>query len=265
MSKAARKAKRQPAHGSYSENRDVIHIESARDRRVSRSQLHRAGQMNHDHSMPIREERDSSPVRPRNAKQAAYLQSLSENRVTVGYGPAGTGKTYIATKFAAQQLVEDPYHRLYLCRPAVEAEENLGFLPGDAYEKIRPFFEPYFDVLELHLGVSHVEYLLKAKRIQMRPFAHMRGTTFRNATILLDEAQNTTEGQMKMFLTRIGQGSRIIIDGDVTQKDIKKASGLTDLCKRMKGITGFNFVQFEEKDCVRDPLVKEILARYNDE
>ena len=185
-----------------------------------------------------------------------------------GIGPAGTGKTFVAVVMAVQALKKGQVKKIILTRPAVEAGENLGFLPGDLKEKVDPYLRPIYDALYAIYGVEHTNRLLERGVIEVAPLAYMRGRTLEEAFIILDEAQNTTRAQMKMFLTRLGFGSKMIINGDKTQVDLPKGShmsGLVDAENKLKGISGISFVEFDAFDVVRHPLVSSIIDAYSEQ
>lgn len=196
--------------------------------------------------------------------QPKYLDAIRGHDLTFGVGPAGTGKTYVSTKWAAIEVDQKRYQRLIIVRPIVEAGGGLGFLPGDIAEKTDPYQEPFKRVLIEHWGESHLENLMRgedAKVVFVAP-EFIRGRTFDNAVVILDEAQNMTPLQMKTFLTRIGENSKVIINGDVDQVDIKGVSGLKDAIDRLEGMEEVGIVHFTEEDIVRSKLVKAILMRY---
>lgn len=203
-------------------------------------------------------------VAPRNVKQRLYLKTVAERDVVFAIGPAGTGKTYLAVAMAAAALLERKIKRIVLCRPAVEAGERLGFLPGDLVEKINPYLRPLYDALYDILGYEKTGKMLERGVIEVAPIAFMRGRTLNDAFIILDEAQNTTTEQMKMFLTRIGFFSKAVITGDVTQVDLPqgKASGLREARRILSNVPEIGFVTFDEKDVVRHPIVQAIVAAY---
>ncbi|MHB8404741.1 MAG: PhoH family protein [Gammaproteobacteria bacterium] len=203
-------------------------------------------------------------VRGRGPNQRHYLQNIADHDLTFGIGPAGTGKTYLAVASAVAALNRDQVRRLVLVRPAVEAGERLGFLPGDLTEKVDPYLRPIYDALYEMLGFERVGKLLEHGVIEVAPLAFMRGRTLNEAFIILDEAQNTTIDQMKMFLTRIGFGSRTVVTGDITQVDIPRPqrSGLRDAVELLRGMQGVSFTFFTAADVVRHPLVQRIVAAY---
>jgi phosphate starvation-inducible PhoH-like protein len=206
-------------------------------------------------------------VSPRNIKQRLYLRTVAERDVVFAIGPAGTGKTYLAVAMAASALLERRIKRIVLCRPAVEAGERLGFLPGDLVEKINPYLRPLYDALYDILGYEKTGKMLERGVIEVAPIAFMRGRTLNDAFIILDEAQNTTSEQMKMFLTRIGFFSKAVITGDVTQVDLPqgKASGLREARRILSHVPEIGFVTFDERDVVRHPIVQAIVAAYESE
>ena len=205
-------------------------------------------------------------VSPRNMAQKNYLQAIQDHDMTFAVGPAGTGKTYLAVGVACAALNEKLMKRIVLCRPAVEAGEKLGFLPGDLVEKINPYLRPLYDSLYDILGFEKVAKLMERNVIEIAPLAFMRGRTLSDAFIILDEAQNTTPEQMKMFVTRLGFGSKAVITGDVTQVDLPegKRSGLADARATLRGVEGIKFFEFSNKDVVRHPLVGRIVHAYDD-
>lgn len=198
----------------------------------------------------------------RNKAQTNYLQKIESNQLVFGVGPAGTGKSFVATMYAAQQLEAKRIRRFIVCRPAVEAGESLGFLPGEIEDKWAPYFRPIRDILVRYFGQNAVDCMLKNGSIEMAPIAYLRGQTFEDAIVLLDEAQNCTVGQMKLFLTRIGEHCTVIVDGDTDQVDIKEASGLQDAIQRFDGMDNCAIQEFNEDDIVRSGLVRDIIKRY---
>lgn len=204
------------------------------------------------------------PIHAKNFAQGQYLDALRNNQITFAVGPAGTGKSYIATAYAAEQLYYKRIDKIIITRPAVEAEETLGHLPGELEEKYAPYLLPIKEILESLLGKPFVEYCLKSGAIEAVPIAFMRGRTFDNAIVILDEAQNCTPTQMKLILSRIGEGCQYIIDGDVSQKDIRGQSGLDDAIKRLDGIKGIEVVHFLEADIVRSAMCKKIIQAYSE-
>jgi phosphate starvation-inducible PhoH-like protein len=204
-------------------------------------------------------------VSPRNMAQKLYLQAINDNDIVFGVGPAGTGKTYLAVAAASAALNDKQIKRIVLCRPAVEAGERLGFLPGDIAEKINPYLRPLYDSLYDIIGFEKVEKLMERSVIEIAPLAFMRGRTLNDAFIILDEAQNTTPEQMKMFLTRLGFGSKAVVTGDITQVDLPdgKKSGLREVRRILDGVEGLQFFDFTDKDVVRHPLVAKIVTAYD--
>ena len=203
-------------------------------------------------------------IRVRGQHQNDYVEAIRRNHLAFGIGPAGTGKTYLAVACAVEALEQDYIKRLVLVRPAVEAGERLGFLPGDLSQKVDPYLRPMYDALYEMLGFEKVEKLIEKNVIEVAPLAYMRGRTLNDAFIILDEAQNTTTEQMKMFLTRIGFGSTAIVAGDVTQIDLPKhtQSGLSHVTKVLKNVQGIKFIYFSSADVVRHPLVQQIVDAY---
>lgn len=203
-------------------------------------------------------------VFPKGLTQGRYIHAIRNNDCTFGIGPAGTGKTFLAVAMAVWALKEKRVKRIILTRPAVEAGEKLGFLPGDIAEKVNPYLRPLYDALFDLLDVERVHKFLENDIIEIAPIAFMRGRTLNDSFIILDEAQNTTREQMKMFLTRLGFNSKAVITGDITQIDIEpsRKSGLVDAAEILKGIDGIAFVYFSEKDVVRHPLVQKIIKAY---
>src|SRR5437764_859538 len=204
-------------------------------------------------------------VTPRNVAQKLYLQAMQDFDITVSIGPAGTGKTFLAVAAAAAALQEKSIKRIVLCRPAVEAGERLGFLPGDIAEKVNPYLRPLYDSLYDIIGFEKVEKLMERSVIEIAPLAFMRGRTLNDAFIILDEAQNTTPEQMKMFLTRLGFGSRAVVTGDITQVDLPEGrkSGLREVRRILEGIEGIKFFDFSDRDVVRHPVVAKIVTAYD--
>jgi len=203
-------------------------------------------------------------VEPRTAAQRAYVEALFAHELAFGIGPAGTGKTYLAVAVAVTHFISGHVDRIILSRPAVEAGERLGFLPGDMKEKVDPYMQPLYDALNDFLPARQVQKLLEEKRIEIAPLAFMRGRTLSNAYVVLDEAQNATTMQMKMFLTRLGEGSRMVVTGDRTQIDLPRgvASGLVEAERLLDGVRGVSFTHFTAADVVRHPLVARIIAAY---
>jgi phosphate starvation-inducible PhoH-like protein len=204
-------------------------------------------------------------VKPRGKNQQAYVRSIARHDVNFGIGPAGTGKTYLAVACAVEALIQEKVRRILLVRPAVEAGEKLGYLPGDLAQKIDPYLRPLYDALYEMLGFDTVNKYIERNIIEVAPLAFMRGRTLNNAFIILDEAQNTTREQMKMFLTRIGFGSTAVITGDATQIDLPRGSqsGLTHVMSILDGVEGLGFTYFQARDVVRHPMVQRIVEAYD--
>ncbi|WP_337844204.1 PhoH family protein [Thermus sp.] len=203
-------------------------------------------------------------LRPKTPGQRRYVEAIAQHDITFGIGPAGTGKTYLAVAMAVSHLKARKVKRIVLTRPAVEAGEKLGFLPGDIQAKVDPYLRPLYDALFDMIDAERFEQYLQSGIIEVAPLAFMRGRTLNDALIILDEAQNTTPEQMKMFLTRMGFSSKMVITGDITQIDLPKhqKSGLVEALKVLKGIEGIAFVYFKESDVVRHPLVARIIKAY---
>lgn len=204
-------------------------------------------------------------VTPKTLGQRDYVSAITENDMVFGIGPAGTGKTYLAVAMAVSMLLQRKVKRLILARPAVEAGEKLGFLPGDMFEKVNPYLRPLYDALHDMLDFKKVQEMIDSGAIEIAPLAFMRGRTLNNACIILDEAQNTTPEQMKMFLTRMGFGSKVVVTGDVTQIDLpgKTKSGLIHAREVLTGVSGVGFVFFRDDDVIRHPLVGRIVQAYD--
>lgn len=204
------------------------------------------------------------PIKCKTVGQKTYVDSIKKDSVTFGIGPAGTGKTYLAVCLAVQSYKQKQVDKIILTRPAVEAGEKLGFLPGDLQTKVDPYLRPLYDALEEMLGTETYLKLMERGTIEVAPLAYMRGRTLSNAFIILDEAQNTTREQMKMFLTRLGDGSKMVVTGDVTQIDLPdgKMSGLEHAVSVLKGVDGISVIYLSDKDVVRNPLVMSIVRAY---
>jgi len=204
------------------------------------------------------------PVKPRTAVQREYVQAIRAHDLVFGIGPAGTGKTYLAVAEAVSFLLAKKVARIILARPAVEAGERLGFLPGDLQQKVNPYLRPLYDALYDMLENERVERLLERGIIEIAPIAFMRGRTLNDAFVILDEAQNTTQEQMKMCLTRLGFGSKAVVTGDITQIDLPagRTSGLVEAMKVVRDIDGIEFIYFDERDVVRHKLVQQIVKAY---
>ena len=240
---------------------------------LSKGDVQRAAQLTaEDASVDLRDYFIRSPlwlspqreIRPKTVNQRRYLSAIERDDIVLGVGPAGTGKTYLAMAEAVAFLTSKRISRIILARPAVEAGEKLGFLPGDLQEKVNPYLRPLYDALYDMLDAERVNRLLDRGVIEIAPIAFMRGRTLNDAFVILDEAQNTTSEQMKMFLTRLGFGSKAVITGDITQIDLPsgRVSGLVEAIKVMQGIDGVAHVQFNDRDVVRHPLVQAIVKAY---
>ena len=204
-------------------------------------------------------------VNPKSPNQRRYLEAIERNDIVIGVGPAGTGKTYLAMAQAVSYLLAKKVSRIILARPAVEAGEKLGFLPGDLQEKVNPYLRPLYDALYDMMDTEKATRLVERGTIEVAPLAFMRGRTLNDAFVILDEAQNTTSEQMKMFLTRLGFGSKAVVTGDITQIDLPnpRASGLVEALKIVKNIDGIGIIYFDEKDVVRHKLVQQIVKAYD--
>lgn len=203
-------------------------------------------------------------IRAKTMGQRIYINAMKRNDLVFGIGPAGTGKTFLAVVYAAKQLRKGSVKRIVLTRPAVEAGESLGFLPGDLKEKVDPYLRPLYDGLNTVLGREQTQRLIERGVIEIAPLAYMRGRTLDDAFVILDEAQNTTHAQMKMFLTRLGFGSKMVVTGDQTQIDLPKGvkSGLKEAVKKLSGVSGISIMKMDQSDVVRHPLVSKIINRY---
>jgi phosphate starvation-inducible PhoH-like protein len=206
------------------------------------------------------------PIKPKTINQKKYTDAIKKNTITFGIGPAGTGKTYLAMAMAIEAFKNDEVNRIILTRPAIEAGENLGFLPGDLQSKVDPYLRPLYDALYQIMGADSFLHNSEKGLIEVAPLAYMRGRTLDNAFIILDEAQNTTPAQMKMFLTRIGFNSKIVVTGDLTQKDLPKGqvSGLETAVRILGGIEDIEIIRLTNQDVVRHPLVQKIVKAYDD-
>ena len=215
----------------------------------------------------IGKDKEGKPIRVKNTGQWDYIQSIKKNDIVFGVGPAGTGKTYLAVVMAVAAMRRGEVSRIVLTRPAVEAGESLGFLPGDLKEKVDPYLRPLYDALYNIFGAEHTQRLMDRETIEIAPLAYMRGRTLDDAYVILDEAQNTTVQQMKMFLTRLGFGSKMIVNGDVTQIDLLRGtkSGLIHSENVLRNVPGVGHVHFQSEDVVRHPLVSRIINAYEEE
>lgn len=222
---------------------------------------------NHENNNSYRSNRNVAKLEPRTERQKEYMDYLNNPYVHMlfGIGPAGTGKTYIATKWAAIALQTGVFDKIIISRPAVSVGEKHGYLPGDIKEKMEPWLMPILDVFEEVFDKAKLESYFKFGKIEIAPLAYMRGRTFKNAIILLDEAQNCTPDQVKMFLTRIGENSKMVITGDMKQSDFKKDNGLSDFIKRFDAVEGIEIVEFDKSDIQRHHLIGHILKMYGDE
>ena len=244
-----------------------LYDETAENTNITADKVH----LSSTQKQKIKPELDNSVIKTRrhfvksqNRHQRLYIQNIQDNDINFGIGPAGTGKTYLAVASAVQALEKDRVDRIVLVRPAVEAGERLGFLPGDIGQKVDPYLRPLYDALYEMMGFERVGRLLEKNIIELAPLAYMRGRTLNEAFIILDEAQNTTVEQMKMFLTRIGFGSKAVITGDITQTDLPRGcqSGLKQAIQILGGIKGISFLHFKPQDVVRHPLVQRIVEAY---
>jgi phosphate starvation-inducible PhoH-like protein len=204
-------------------------------------------------------------ITPKSVMQKSYIDAIRNYDIVFGIGPAGTGKTYLAMAMGIAELMKNTFSRIVLTRPAVEAGEKLGFLPGDLAEKVNPYLRPLYDALHDMVDFDRARKLVERGTIEVAPLAFMRGRTLNDSFVILDEAQNTTTEQMKMFLTRLGYGSKAVVTGDITQTDLPagKPSGLKEAQHVLRDITGIRFVTFTERDVVRHPLVQEIITAYD--
>ena len=209
----------------------------------------------------------SKTLWPKSESQRKYMESLKKDKVIISYGPAGTGKTFLAVCYALEEVLRGRKNRIILARPVVEAGETLGFLPGDLTQKLSPYLRPLYDAMEYVLPPLQIKRLEENGVLELSPLAYMRGRSFANAVVILDEAQNATSAQMKMFLTRLAENSKAIITGDPEQSDLKRGekSGLVDAVKRLKGIEGLSIVRFSANDTVRSSIVRDIIKAYEDE
>lgn len=226
-----------------------------------------SGQAPGEESSAIELQHAGKPIRPRTAGQSRYVTAIRDHDLVFCVGPAGTGKTYLAVAMAVQALRREEIRKIVLVRPAVEAGESLGFLPGDLQAKINPYLRPLLDALREMMDYEQIKRYTEQDLIEMIPLAYMRGRTLNDAFVILDEAQNTTVAQMKMFLTRMGLGTKMVVSGDTTQVDLPghTQSGLIDAIHRLSGIKGFTQVTLHNEDIVRHRLVQEIVRAYEDE
>lgn len=219
---------------------------------------------NDEYYQPIAHaKQEVKPLRPLTDKQATYLQLIKNNAIVFATGCAGTGKTFVAASYAAEQLKDGNIERIIVTRPAVECGESFGFLPGELEEKYEPYVQPFRDVLDKRLGKSQVHYFMSHGRIVAKPLSFMRGSSFTDCLVIFDEAQNSTIEQMKMFLTRIGENCKFIIDGDLEQTDLRVTSGLQDAIYRLRSVANVGFVHFEDQDIVRSGMCRDIIRAYN--
>lgn len=238
--------------------RDVIYAQKL----VEKDKLDQLSELYH---IKIARTYNGKLIYPKTLGQKSYYYALKNNDVVFGIGPAGTGKTYLAVVFAVAALKNNEVKKIILTRPAVEAGENLGFLPGDLKEKVDPYLRPLYDALYDMLGVEQTEKLMEKGVIEIAPLAYMRGRTLEDAYVILDEAQNTTDAQMKMFLTRLGFRSKMIVTGDISQIDLPRntTSGLIRALDILEGVKGISFIHLSAMDVVRHPVVQRIIERYD--
>lgn len=238
--------------------RDVIYAQKL----VEKDKLYQLSELYH---IKIARTYNGKLIYPKTLGQKSYYYALKNNDVVFGIGPAGTGKTYLAVVFAVAALKNNEVKKIILTRPAVEAGENLGFLPGDLKEKVDPYLRPLYDALYDMLGVEQTEKLMEKGVIEIAPLAYMRGRTLEDAYVILDEAQNTTDNQMKMFLTRLGFRSKMIVTGDISQIDLPRntTSGLIRALDILEGVKGISFIHLSAMDVVRHPVVQRIIERYD--
>ena len=238
--------------------RDVIYAQKL----VEKDKLDQLSELSH---IQIARTYNGKLIYPKTLGQKSYYYALKNNDVVFGIGPAGTGKTYLAVVFAVAALKNNEVKKIILTRPAVEAGENLGFLPGDLKEKVDPYLRPLYDALYDMLGVEQTEKLMEKGVIEIAPLAYMRGRTLEDAYVILDEAQNTTDNQMKMFLTRLGFRSKMIVTGDISQIDLPRntTSGLIRALDILEGVKGISFIHLSAMDVVRHPVVQRIIERYD--
>ena len=244
--------------GASISRRDVIYAQKL----VEKDKLDQLSELYH---IKIARTYNGKLIYPKTLGQKSYYYALKNNDVVFGIGPAGTGKTYLAVVFAVAALKNNEVKKIILTRPAVEAGENLGFLPGDLKEKVDPYLRPLYDALYDMLGVEQTEKLMEKGVIEIAPLAYMRGRTLEDAYVILDEAQNTTDNQMKMFLTRLGFRSKMIVTGDISQIDLPRntTSGLIRALDILEGVKGISFIHLSAMDVVRHPVVQRIIERYD--
>jgi len=251
---------------------DAVHIAIQEGLNSSPPQARAMDQMDNQDSSAAQDQdfvllrTPKASIKPRGRNQNSYVRDIVRHDINFGIGPAGTGKTYLAVACAVEALVKEQIQRILLVRPAVEAGEKLGFLPGDLTQKVDPYLRPLYDALYEMLGFERVGRLIEKNVIEVAPLAYMRGRTLNNAFIILDESQNTTTSQMKMFLTRIGFGSTAVITGDVTQIDLPRGvgSGLVQASKILQGVDGVSFTYFKSNDVVRHPIVQKVVDAYDE-
>ena len=238
--------------------RDVVYVQKL----VEKDKLDQLSELYH---IKIARTYNGKLIYPKTLGQKSYYYALKNNDVVFGIGPAGTGKTYLAVVFAVAALKNNEVKKIILTRPAVEAGESLGFLPGDLKEKVDPYLRPLYDALHDMLGVEQTEKLIEKGVIEIAPLAYMRGRTLEDAYVILDEAQNTTDNQMKMFLTRLGFRSKMIVTGDISQIDLPRntTSGLVRALDILEGVKGISFIHLSAMDVVRHPVVQRIIERYD--
>lgn len=241
---------------------DLIHL-LLREAKSEYAHNRKKSSKNHDEANVIKTPR--LMIQARGDHQQGYLKTIREHVLNFGIGPAGTGKTYLAVACAVEALMRDEVSRILLVRPAVEAGEKLGFLPGDLSQKIDPYLRPLYDALNDMLGSEHVEKLIEKNIIEVAPLAYMRGRTLSHSYVILDESQNTTREQMKMFLTRIGFGSKAVVTGDITQVDLPRGvqSGLRHVLDVLDGVEGIGLTRFANSDVVRHPMVQKVVDAYD--
>lgn len=201
-------------------------------------------------------------LKPQTDAQERYLHAIQESKIVFGIGPAGVGKTYVVASYAAQELMDKRIQKVIVTRPNIEVGRGMGFLPGELEDKFKPYLEPFESIMIERMGKGAYEYAVKAEKICPKPLGFLRGATFNDAIVILDEAQNCTPAEMKMFLTRIGKNCTVVIDGDPEQCDLKEKSGLVDALERLHSVPGISIVEFTEADIVRSGIIRHILLRY---